>query len=198
MAKTIVGIDYGKKLAGTTVLCYPDQNCHLQWEKAAKDQDADKFLSKKIEALLPEAVFIDAPLSLPGVYRFKAFYSDYFYREPDRQLGAMSPMFLAGLTARAIRFKDSIVGTFGIPVYEVYPKALAQNLELTHDNYKGDKAAIQSVTTEITKAAGIQLPDKELPDWHHVDALLAFTSGYRWQAGIHKVYGQEEEGQILV
>lgn len=198
MAPTIVGIDYGKKLAGTTVLCYNDQSGHLQCKKAAKNQDADRFLTKEIEALLPEAVFIDAPLSLPGVYRFRGSYSDYFYREGDRNLGAMSPMFLAGLTARAIRFKDAIVETFAIPVYEVYPKALAQNLGLAKDNYKGDKAAIQSVASSISKEAGMPLPDQDLPDWHHVDALLAFTSGQRWQAGNNETYGQAEEGQILV
>jgi predicted nuclease with RNAse H fold len=198
MVPTIVGIDYGKKLAGTTVLCYIEENGHLHWKKAAKDQDADKFLFQEIEGLAPEAVFMDAPLSLPGVYRFGHGYDDYFYREPDRQLGAMSPMFLAGLTARAIRFKDAIAGSLAIPVYEVYPKALAQYLALDGFNYKGKKAAIHQVAAVISRASGIPLPDQTLPDWHHVDAFLALVTGYRWIAGNHEAYGKPEEGRILV
>jgi predicted nuclease with RNAse H fold len=105
MLKKIVGIDYGAKLAGTTVAAW-NENGSLHWKCSGKKQDADKWLEEKLLQLRPDLIFMDAPLSLPGVYSGQG--TDYFYREGDRALGAMSPMFLGGLTARAMQLKANL------------------------------------------------------------------------------------------
>jgi hypothetical protein len=98
----ILSIDYGSKLAGTTAVCF-EKNNQLHLAQSVKKQDADAWLRQLISTKKPAAVYIDAPLSLPGVYRGEG--SDYFYRAGDRAVGAMSPMFLGGLTARAMQLR---------------------------------------------------------------------------------------------
>jgi predicted nuclease with RNAse H fold len=101
------GIDFGKKLSGNTVIC--EKNGDLtRFYRASKDTDADKFITGLIKDVRPEIIFIDAPLSLPAAYHDSENYQDYFYRLCDRQLKAMSPMFLGGLTARAIKMKTEV------------------------------------------------------------------------------------------
>lgn len=88
-----LGIDYGSKLAGTTAICYQEGDA-LTIIQSEKKQDADRFINDTVESLKPEQIFIDAPLSLPAAYFGNG--DDYFYRDCDRQLKAMSPMFLGG------------------------------------------------------------------------------------------------------
>ena len=118
------GIDYGSKLAGTTVICF-DENEKLNFRQSEKKQDADAFLEKLISEKQPDSVFIDAPLSLPNAYFGKG--EDYFYRKCDREVGGMSPMFLGGLTARAIKLKSKSE-TPECPFYEIYPAQLVRVL----------------------------------------------------------------------
>jgi hypothetical protein len=93
----LCGVDYGSKLAGTTVTCTLDApSGQVHFQKSAPREDADAFLRNYLLQSQPAFIFLDAPLSLPGVYRGLAGCRDYFYREADRQLGAMSPMFLGG------------------------------------------------------------------------------------------------------
>ena len=95
-----IGIDYGAKLAGTTAICF-EQSGQLKIWQSEKKKDADKFVQESIKQLQPTTVFIDAPLSLPLAYFGEG--ENYFYRECDKILKGMSPMFLGGLTARAMR-----------------------------------------------------------------------------------------------
>ena len=198
MHASIAGIDLGKKLAGTTVISYVTESSTMAWAQASKNEDADAFIRSFLKSLPVKALFMDAPLSLPGVYRFGKPYEDYFYRKGDRALGAMSPMFLAGLTARAIRLKDQLEAEIGLTVYEAYPKALAQILALQSLDYKGQKAAIPNATSYVANEAGLTASTHRLPDWHHVDALLALTTGLRWLRNDHQVWGNEEEGAIFI
>lgn len=198
MSDLIVGIDLGKKLAGTTALCYLDDNHKPCWEAADKNQDADHFIINRLGALMPKAVFLDAPLSLPGIYRFGLPYDDYFYRTADRVMKAMSPMFLAGLTARAIRLKDNLAAKIGCAVYEAYPKGMANKLSLHEHDYKGSKASISQITAFILSETGCKTPDVLPRDWHQVDALLALTTGLRRSANCHERHGDPEEGYIYV
>ena len=177
-------MDLGNKLAGTTVICFLNEQGLPEWRQSLKKKDADAFLQKALTELDLRALFLDAPLSLPGVYRFGKPYEDYFYRQGDRMVKAMSPMFLAGLTARAIRLKDQLEASLPLSVMEV--------------DYKGSKAAIMEVTRAICNAAGLQPPADRLPDWHHVDALLALLTGIRWCHDAHEVLGDPEEGAIIV
>ena len=135
-------MDLGNKLAGTTVICFLNEQGLPEWRQSLKNKDADAFLQKVLTELDLRALFLDAPLSLPGVYRFGKPYEDYFYRRGDRLVKAMSPMFLAGLTARAIRLKDQLEASLLLSVMEAYPKAMAEKLELQEVDYKGSTAAM--------------------------------------------------------
>ena len=132
------GIDYGSKMAGTTVVAYVNESVQLVVLQSAKNSDADQYISEVISQLGPKQIFIDAPLSLPGSYYGKS--SDFFYRASDSLLEAMSPMFLGGLTARAIKLKSQ----FDLEWYEVYPSALVQEWHITSHYKKKDISTLPS------------------------------------------------------
>lgn len=194
MHKKIVGIDYGAKLAGTTAISWNHHGV-LYWECSSKKQDADKWLHEILGSIGPDLVFIDAPLSLPGVYTGKG--EDYFYREGDKTLGAMSPMFLGGLTARAIKFKNQMEKN-GSQVYETYPARLVQKFEYLSTHYqKKSKTHLPEFLALFKKV--LPFPLKLEPDsWHVVDALLAWIGGYRFDKGVAEKYGNQEEGIIWI
>ena len=189
------GIDFGSKLAGTTVISFID-NGSIQFKASVRKKDADQFILNWASDYKPDMIFIDAPLSLPGVFTSEDKYADYFYRLADRELKAMSPMFLGGLTARAMQLKKSLEKTS--IVREAYPAALARMLELTSLFYKKDQGAIPDVTAKILSALPYSTPAGSLPDWHHVDALLCLLTGHRFLKGISEEYGDPAEGTILV
>lgn len=192
----IAGIDYGSKLAGTTVIAYPGAS-EIHFAASQKKQDADRFITEWVAEHQPDVIFIDAPLSLPGVYQQLEGFSDYFYREADRELKAMSPMFLGGLTARAMRLAEQLKA-FDRTLLEVYPGHLARTLDLPALSYKKEKSYIPIVTNFLqARFPSLTIVD-QLPDWHHVDALLALISGLRFLEDIHLIFGQKAEGQIIV
>jgi len=182
-----IGADFGSKRAGTTAIAYHEEGS-IHVLQSIKGEDADKFIRNYVVALNAEHLFLDAPLSLP-----KGLTSDseeVFYREADRQLQAMSPMFLGGLTSRAILLKKQLQKQ-GRKVYEIYPKALVKELEI-EEHYKKDLVHFQ----ETLQAHCPPLP--ELRNWHQVDACLAWLSGFRFTRGEASFYGNEEEGLIYV
>lgn len=189
-----IGVDYGSKLAGTTALCYFDEG--LQFLQSLKGKDADAFLSRFISEKQPGNVFIDAPLSLPKAY-INAEAGDFFYRKCDRELKAMSPMFLGGLTARAIKLKVQQQKA-GVWFYESYPRGLVDELSKNNpkilDYYKTD---IQKFIGEIV--SGFDLKLKMTPEnRHQADALLAYLIGRRVSEGKNHIYGDPDEGLIYV
>lgn len=191
-----IGIDYGSKLAGTTVIAFAKQQ-QLHFAQSLKKKDADAFVRSWVADPQPRQIFLDAPLSLPGVYCKPEQYDNYFYRAADRRLRAMSPMFLGGLTARAMQLKQQLEQG-GATVFETYPGQLAKALSLDPARYKKDKAYLAEATAKILG----YMPGHSLAsapsNWHQVDALLAFCSGYRYQNGQHEHYGEPEEGVIIV
>ncbi len=189
----ILGIDYGSKLAGTTAACWQDHQA-LHLTQSAKKQDADQWLEALIQKLNPDRVFIDAPLSLPKVFTHPSESSDYFYRAADRQLGAMSPMFLGGLTARAMRLVHTCSSrTF----FETYPKAVLTELGMMEAGYKKEADLIAKLSLRVSKVSGMSLA--AVPgNWHQFDALLAWTAGWRYDQGKAKSYGEAGEGLIWV
>jgi predicted nuclease with RNAse H fold len=195
----ICGIDYGSKLAGTTVVAWVDsltKSIHLA--SSQKKADADLFIHSALLKLNPAAVFIDAPLSLPGVYTHLANCHDYFFRESDKQLHAMSPMFLGGLTARAMKLKKELEALY-IPMYETYPAAQAIRLGLLELGYKKNPVAIPAIVGLLEHhLAPYILEDIPVTTWHQVDALLALLAGLRFMNKQHKVVGNEVEGVIIV
>lgn len=193
--KKIAGIDYGSKLAGTTVIATLwEGQIHLF--QSQKKKDADRFILEWIEQYRPGKIFIDAPLSLPEVYRSPSVDGSYFYRKADRLLSAMSPMFLGGLTARAMQLKAQIAEK-SIETLEVYPKQMAGELLLTETGYKKNREQIPACLEKLQSY--LPFPVAQSPaNWHQFDALLAFTSGWRYENNEHRSFGDPAEGVIIV
>jgi len=192
--KTIVGIDYGNKYAGTTVICYNSRN-EIKFVQSSKNADADAFLLNELAYLHPDLIMIDAPLSLPGVYWLGNAYKDHFFRSCDHELKAMSPMFLGGLTARAISLIKRMNGT---EVKETYPRKLVDILHLPHAQYKHSKQGLGAFADELRTISGAKFNEAQITSWHHVDAFLALLSGMRYLGKNDLKYGNPEEGLIIV
>jgi len=205
----IWGIDYGSKLAGTTsiasaLLSEPSkpENPHLlklgvTLHSTIKKQDADSFILEKAKGLRPELIFLDAPLSLPDAYFGKG--SDFFYRAVDRAVGAMSPMFLGGLTARAMKLKSELELVLPeIKIHETYPKLRARDLNLKDNGYKKEKENLDFCLSSLKG----EFPEWELErdptTWHEFDALLALSSALRFVRGSSTAYGEMGDAQIIV
>ena len=195
MYGNVFGVDYGSKYAGTTVVAMFD-NDKVIFKQSKVNINADNFLIKLITNQLPELVFIDAPLSLPGVYFEPGKFSDYFYRQSDREAGAMSPMFLGGLTARAMQLKDQLSDT-NISFKETYPGGLAKKLNLKEIGYKKKASHCDDVMCFLEDFSGFNVEKNIVLTWHHVDALLTLVSAKRYFSGEHTILGDPEEGQII-
>ena len=192
--RTIVGIDYGNKYAGTTVICYNSRH-KVKFIQSSKNADADSFLLNELSYLHPDLIMIDAPLSLPGVYWLGNDYKDHFFRSCDRELKAMSPMFLGGLTARAINLIKKMNGT---EVRETYPRKLVDILQLPTAEYKQSDSKPGLFAARIKSLSGVRFSESQITSWHHVDALLAYLSGVRYGEKNDQKYGIPEEGLIIV
>lgn len=180
-----IGIDYGAKKAGTTAICFLSNN-QLKVLISDKGKDADLFLKNTINEINPDYVFIDAPLSLP-----RAYYEgngDFHYRKCDKDLKAMSPMFLGGLTARAISIKNELNK---FEFYETYPKQLAHIID--KNNYKNN---LEEFTSSIINYSNYEIMVENL-NWHKVDSILAWLSGYRFINKKAIEVGDENEGIIV-
>ena len=191
----LLGIDYGSKLAGTTVLAHLREG-GIAFRAARKGEDADQFILRYCREYRPPLIALDAPLSLPGVFRDPDRYDDYFYRQADRQAGAMSPMFLGGLTARAMRLLRQIE-SLGLSVVEVYPGYLAREV-LSLPGYKKEKDGLPTLLRQLAPLLPVRIDEVDLPDWHHFDALLSVLSALRYHNGEHLLFGNSEEGSIVV
>ena len=192
-----MGVDYGAKLAGTTAAAMVVAGS-LQVRQSPRGQDADVWLQHLIREWQPAVVYLDAPLTLPKVYSLPHYLpdADFFYREADREVQAMSPMFLGGLTARAIRLRTQLAAR-GVAVLETYPSQLAMLLFPELHGYKKDLAKLPAFTGALQGQLIHEL--KESPQsWHQFDALLAWLSGYRHSQGQSLLYGDPREGRIIV
>jgi predicted nuclease with RNAse H fold len=208
MISSFVGIDYGSKTSGNTVICHHDgQVIHFY---DADTKDADLFILARIagnQSVLNgeltnethiEAVFLDAPLSLPAVYHSRPGFSNYHYRQCDVALKAMSPLFLGGLTARAMELKHRLKEKANVETYEVYPKAIAQRLFPTEYHKKLSTAEMVNLSKSLTENFPVLRFDKYPKNQHQFDALLAWISGYRFMNQQHSVFGDAQEGLIIV
>jgi uncharacterized protein len=184
------GIDFGAKLAGTTAICY-DTSDALVILQSQKKQDADLFCSELIQHNSPEFIMIDAPLSLP-----KAFFGegeDFFYRSCDRQMKAMSPMFLGGLTARAIRLANFWKSS-GVVFFETYPRMVSLRFS---ENFsaQSDEHFCKNIVDLIRNETGLEIRFSKKSK-HSYDALLAWYAGYHKNKGSAKKAGDQNEGII--
>jgi len=182
----LVGIDYGAKMSGNTVMAYVQNNA-VVFDQIEKKLDTDNWLITKVQEHQFTSVYLDAPLSLPAAYFGSG--TNFHYRECDVITKAMSPMFLGGLTARAISLKHQL----DIPFYEVYP-AHFQRTTIKSEFYKQD---IDLFLEDYLKKITINL--SSIPqNWHQIDALLALTSGIRHQQNKHISIGNPNEGIIII
>ncbi|MFN4973558.1 MAG: DUF429 domain-containing protein [Bacteroidota bacterium] len=191
------GIDFGSKYAGTTAVCYGNHTNTKFVLGTTKKQDADEFIVSLLESLKPEIVCIDAPLSLPGIYTLGNQYSNYFYREADVATSAMSPMFLGGLTARAMQLKRKLE-SMGMKVFEVYPAAFVKYHELADSYNKKDKQLIRQFLAILQHTFDLKLDSFDTTSWHHVDAIICWIISSRIKKGEAIAYGHEPEGMIYV
>lgn len=188
------GIDYGSKLAGTTVVTWDDGDT-LHQRLSTKKQDADQMILDSVSELQPQSIFIDAPLSLPAAYF--GLGDDYHYRAVDRLVGAMSPMFLGGLTARAMKLKSQIQ-LQGISVYETYPSAYVRHHESIKKIYsKKDKACIDMVCPVLLDMIPHMCLAAPPASLHALDSLITWISGWRYTCGKARVLGDVAEGVII-
>jgi len=163
-----LGIDYGAKLAGTTAICY-EKNKQLILLQSEKKKDADKFVQQAVEQWQPTSIFIDA----------------------------MSPMFLGGLTARAIKLTKDFEKA-DISCYETYPAQIVKHY--LADKTEGYKKQ-QTFLANFCHVLETELPFTflEAPtNWHQVDSILAWWAGWRFYNGKVATYGKEEEGLIYI
>lgn len=194
----IVGIDYGAKLAGTTVIARMYDHNKVDFFASEKKQDADAFILDFIKSNCDVwLAYLDAPLSLPKVYMNEKSDSSYFYRAADQATGAMSPMFLGGLTARAMKLSVDL-GKQGVKVVETYPAKLAEVLKMKDENYKKNKLSIGDFCNKLKELSGFEFENDLVKTWHHFDALLCLFSAKRYEIQSAMVFGDVEEGTITV
>jgi len=193
--KFVVGIDYGAKLAGTTALAFIKKQKIVCLQSASK-QDADAFVKDFVKEKKVQLIALDAPLSLPKIYKNEERGGDYFYREGDKELGAMSPMFLGGLTARAMQLCDYL-RRLRIECIETYPAALAKNLNLELFHYKKSLSMMCQATKIVEEHLGYKLQEKP-ENWHRFDAILALSSALAYQKQKAESFGNAEEGLIWI
>jgi predicted nuclease with RNAse H fold len=190
MISSHVGIDYGSKTAGTTAICI-NLNGYLWIEQSGVKKDADEFIKSKLSTIAPTSVFLDAPLSLPKAY-FQAG-DDFMFRKSDREVQAMSPMFLGGLTARAMKLASEMTKK-GFAFHEAYPKQVINNY---FAHFKKDYKQKFKEHKFLDKL-DLPLPLRvQAANWHQVDAVLAWYAGYRFIQGTGYSYGEPQEGLIL-
>jgi predicted nuclease with RNAse H fold len=190
MAKA-VGIDFGSKHSGLTAVAIFDAGTYIIHQVPIK-KDTDQWLISLLnEPEMQYLIGIDAPLSLPGVYRGLEGFSDYHYRKCDREASAMSPMFIGGLTARAIHIKEKLEEK-SHQVIEVYPKQVALRINLNMKRYKKDPTYINDVHEKIMNLMNIEGPKPE--NWHQADALLALVAVLNFKNNDPQFFGNDLEG----
>lgn len=194
----VFGIDYGSKLSGNTVIAIL-KDTQIFFMDIDPKVDADKFILNAVDHFQPELVFIDAPLSLPGVYRQISDCKDFHFRTADRETKAMSPMFLGGLAARAMELKQRLEDQ-KIEVKETYPRLMANRFDLKYIGYKTNKNALKECALQIKKCLKepLRFTSSEVRTWHHLDALLALMSALSYKCGDFTTYGDPREGLIYV
>jgi predicted nuclease with RNAse H fold len=184
------GIDFGSKMAGTTAIAWIDKDGCTHTLQSEKNKDADEFI---VECMLQnkiQKVGIDAPLSLPaGLYDLENNLN-CFYRDCDRELGAMSPMFLGGLTARAIQLRKSLTKR-GITLSETYPAAFVKHENIQKYYTKKNSKQIAEFSEILGPKIPFLLP--ETGSWHVIDACICLSITLKIELGTANFAGEKTE-----
>lgn len=196
MEKVVVGIDFGSKLSGFTAIALRDSNGEIHVLQSEKKKSADIWLKEILTKVKPDVIGIDAPLSLPGVYRGLLGLKNYHYRACDQEVGAMSPLFLGGLTARAMEIKSWAEESLSTTVIEVYPKLIAQKIALDNKLYKKSHGYLSEALNRLITEKSLEIKTNSVDNWHQFDALLALATSLRFVAGKAEEIGRKDEGII--
>jgi predicted nuclease with RNAse H fold len=184
------GVDFGSKMAGTTAIAWLDENGKLHTLQSEKNKDADAFLIDCIMLNKIKQVGLDAPLSLPkGLYDLENNLN-CFYRDSDRELGAMSPMFLGGLTARAIQLKKTLKRE-AIIVSETYPAAFVKNQNIKKHYNKKNAKSMAEFSAALQQIIPFQLPQTK--SWHILDACICLIIALNIEWGKANFTGDADE-----
>lgn len=186
-----LGIDYGAKLSGNTVVCL-EQNKKLQFIQCEKKKDADQFLARVFNDLSIKQIFFDAPLSLPAAYFGKG--DNFHYRLCDQETSAMSPMFLGGLTARAMKLKSEFSE---LEFHETYPSYFVKKLLNSPSSYDKKSKNLSDFTDLLSKTFNVKF-DKAPENWHQIDAAICWISGKRYNNQEQMTVGRASEGVIVI
>lgn len=188
-----VGVDFGARMAGTTAVCYA-YGQRIFFAQSGKGKDADGHLLAVLGELKPKRVFMDAPLSLPGAYAGNG--ADFHFRECDKTLKAMSPMFLGGLTARAIQLKN-LLEPEGYMFFEAYPAGVVRKVLNQHPMYDKKGSVSDAFIAFLEKHFDVKFEIKPV-NWHQIDSFLAWCVGTRFEHSEAEAYGNPCEGLVWV
>ncbi|MBL8004524.1 MAG: DUF429 domain-containing protein [Candidatus Kapabacteria bacterium] len=187
----IIGIDFGAQLAGTTCCAVKHIGTNtVTILTSIKGKSADSFIYDCVKEFTPVLIGIDAPLSLPMFYTNPQQYTDNNYRFCDRELSAMSPMFLGGLTSRAMKIRYELEQQ-KIQCIEVYPKAFVKKHFLDTLGYKESKEYIPNCIEALMKIVDVSV-NEPLSTWHEFDSLVAVAITERYYAKNADSVGNEE------
>ncbi len=186
-----LGIDYGAKLSGNTVICL-EQKKKLLFIQCEKKKDADQFLAQAFKELSAQQIFFDAPLSIPAAYFGEG--ENFHYRACDRETSAMSPMFLGGLTARAMKLKNDFPA---IDFHETYPAYFVKKILNSPPSYNKKTKNLLEFTELLMKTFSVKF-DKSPENWHQIDAAICWISGKRYNNQEQITVGRASEGLIVI
>lgn len=199
MSHLMFGIAYGSKLSGNTVISIMKNN-KIYFLDVDENVDCDEFILNAARHFKPEIVYINAPLSVPAVYKCVNGFKDHQFRKADKELCSISPMIIGGVTARAIELKEKLEAELETKVYETCSKSQAKNYCLDQHGYKKNGLHLVSCRNHI----GAQLSKKVMFDctdvktWNHLDAFLSLITAMRFVMGMANSHGDPDEGLIYV
>ena len=198
MKHVLFGISYGSKLSGNTVIAILNIN-KIYFLDVEENTDADDFIYNAALHFKPNVVFLDAPLSLPARCCGKKG-NDFHFRKADIQLKAISPMFLGGITARAMELKSRLESIGNIQVHETHTKAQACNYKLIEEGYKKSNQNLIACRNTLKEKLSTNLffDCQDIKTWQHLDAFLALFGAMRFVMGRADTFGDAKEGLIYV
>lgn len=189
--KNIWGIDFGARRSGNTVIANAVEG-RVVFYQVEKGADTDAWMEELVEELEPQLIAIDAPLSLP--LGWCGGEGDLFYRECDSELKAMSPLFLGGLTGRAVKFARQLK-SLKVSVIEAYPKGFVNHL--LQGVCPHSARDVRQILAQLPEGVELELEENPTND-HQMDALMALVVAIRYEAGMANGYGKRDEGLIWV
>ena len=196
--KTLFGIHFGGLLSGDTVVAI-FQKSGIVFMEVDEGINSDEFILNAAEHFKPGHVFIDAPLSLPGIYKEIDGCEDYHFRHADLDLKSISPMFVGGFAARAMRLKDELKKA-GIEMYETCPKTTAKRFGLPSKGYKGSAQGLKCCRNDLSSRFhhNIEVAEEDIKNWQHLDALMSLMAAMNYDQGCADKFGNEDEGLIFI